>query len=329
MSTASRREFIASASAAASSLLFLAAKESQGRKFEGIYGIPQTPFTESGAVDMETLSEEIRFLHRCGVQGITWPVNASEQSELTYEERIAGAEAIIRANNKGDASVRPAVVIGVQAADGETASKYAQHAEKAGADAIIAIPYKNGISDDVHQMEYYSAIGSSSSKPLFVQAIGNISVDLVLKMAKKIPTLRYVKDEAGNTLQRLNEYRKREPILTGIFTGKNGPTLLDELARGAVGNMPSVGFADLYVATWKAWKAGNQHEAEDIFSKTLLLIVQGQNYGLQGTKYMLQARGVFKNTVCRIKPTPQQTFDAEAKKAMDQSLAYLKPWLKA
>jgi hypothetical protein len=95
MSTASRREFIATAGAAASSLLFLAAKETQKKKFEGIYGIPQTPFTESGAVDMETLGQEIRFLHRCGVQGITWPVNASEQSELTYDERLAGAEAII------------------------------------------------------------------------------------------------------------------------------------------------------------------------------------------------------------------------------------------
>jgi dihydrodipicolinate synthase/N-acetylneuraminate lyase len=201
--------------------------------------------------------------------------------------------------------------------------------EKAGADAIIAIPYRDGLSDDAHQMEYYSAIGAASSKPLFVQAIGNISVDLVLNMAKRIPTLRYVKDEAGNTLQRLNEYRKREQILTGVFTGKNGPTLLDELARGAIGNMPSVAFADLYVATWKAWKAGNQREAEDMFSKTALLLVQGQNYGMQGTKYMLQARGVFKNTICRRKPTPQQTFDEEAKQAIDRSLAYLKPWLKA
>jgi hypothetical protein len=38
---------------------------------------------------------------------------------------------------------------------------------------------------------------------------------------------------------------------------------------------------------------------------------------------------VFKNTICRRKPTPQQTFDEEAKQAIDRSLAYLKPWLKA
>src|ERR1019366_4983599 len=110
MSSPSRREFLATA--AASALLLPAAKgaETGNKKLEGIFAIPQTPFTESGAFDSETLVNEIEFLHRAGVQGITWPVNASELSQLTFDERLAGAEAIIRANRTADVSKRPSVV---------------------------------------------------------------------------------------------------------------------------------------------------------------------------------------------------------------------------
>ena len=329
MSSTSRREFLATA--AASTLLFPAAKaaETGNKKLEGIFAIPQTPFTDSGAFDSETLVNEIDFLHRAGVQGITWPVNASEWSQLTFDERLAGAEAIMRANRKADTAKRPSVVIAVQANDIETAVKVARHADKTGADAILAIPFNSGVkTTDAQQMEYYSAIGAASAKPLFVQAIGEISVDLVLRMAKKIPTLRYVKDEAGNTTARLIEYRKREQLLTGVFTGKHGPNFLDDLSRGAVGNMPAAGIADLYVAAWQAWKASKPDVAQDMFGKTLLMAMHAQNYAVAGQKYMLQLRGVFKNSVCRREGGPQ-IFDADAKKSIEVSMGYVKPWLRA
>ena len=48
-----------------------------------------------------------------------------------------------------------------------------------------------------------AAIGAACRAPLIIQAIGQMSVDMVLRMAERIPTLRYVKDEAGVTLPRL------------------------------------------------------------------------------------------------------------------------------
>ena len=219
-------------------------------------------------------------------------------------------------------------MIAVQASDIDTAVKIARHADKTGADAIIAIPYKSGVgATDAQQIEYYSAIGAATPKPLFVQAIGDISVDLVLKMAKQIPTLRYAKDEAGNTTARLIEYRKKEKVLTGVFSGKHGPNFVDDLMRGAVGNMPAAGISDLYVAAWQAFKAGKMDLAQDMQSKVLLMAMLAQNYGVAGQKYMLQLRGVFKNTVCR-RETGPQIFDADAKKSIETAMAHVKPWLK-
>lgn len=329
MQLSSRRQFIATAAAAGSSLLLKNASGAESKRFEGIFPIVQTPFKDSGALDTDTLSNEVAFLHRMGVQGMTWPQNASEWSLLTPDERFAGAEAIVRANKAAPAATRPSIVIGVQAATAEAAVPFARHAEKIGADGIIAIPFKNGVgTDESKQMEYYSAIASSCSKPLCVQAIGDISVDLVLRMAKQNPTIQYVKDEAGVTLPRLTEYQKHDQKLRGVFSGKHGPTFLEELARGACGNMPASGFADLYVATWQAWKAGKTEEAEDHFSKLLILILDAQTYGVAGQKYILHLRGVFPNAKCR-REQNAVAFDDEAKKAIERSVNYTKRWFKA
>jgi dihydrodipicolinate synthase/N-acetylneuraminate lyase len=320
-----RREFLARAAAGGSMMLLRPAYGAAERRLEGIFPIMQTPFSDSGALDLETLAHEVQFLDRIGVQGMVWPQLASEFPLLSYDERLAGAEALVRANKALDPKARPAVVIGVQASDTETAVKYARHAEKLAPDAIIAIPL-NGGKDEAKQMEYYAAIGEACSRPLIVQAIGPMSVDLVLRMAKQIPTLRYVKDEAGATLPRLTEYRKRGQLLQGVFTGKHGPTLLDDLARGAVGNMPAAGFADLYVAAWQDWNSGKRDQAMDVFAKTLLLIADAQAYGVAGQKYILQLRGVFPNTKCR---GDAAALDDEAKEAIRRTVAYTQRWFRS
>jgi 4-hydroxy-tetrahydrodipicolinate synthase len=177
-------------------LLLRTAYGAPERRLEGIFPIMQTPFSDSGALDVETLAHEAQFLDRIGVQGMVWPQLASEFPLLSFDERLAGAEALVWTNKALDTKTRPAVVVGVQASDIETAVKYARHAEKLAPDAIIAIPL-NGGKDEAKQMEYYAAIGEACSRPLIVQTVGPMSVDLVLRMAKQIPTLRYVKDEAG------------------------------------------------------------------------------------------------------------------------------------
>jgi 4-hydroxy-tetrahydrodipicolinate synthase len=240
-SVPSRRNFLAAAAATGSAIFLPKAYGAPERKLQGIFPIMQTPFAESGAVDMETLAREVQFLHRVGAQGMTWPQMASEWPDLKFDERLAGAEKIVGVNKTLDEATRPAVVIGVQANDIETAVKYARHADKLAPDAIIAIPLDQG-RDDSKQMEYYSAIGEACSRPLIVQTVGQMSVDLVLRMANRIPTLRYAKDEAGVTLPRLTEYAKRGQILRGVFTGKHGPTFFGRSVARSRRQHACVGF---------------------------------------------------------------------------------------
>src|SRR5205085_1159927 len=113
------------------------------------------------------------------------------------QERLSGSEVIASAAKR----LRPAAVIGVQAQETEEAIVYARHAEKIGADAIIALPPPGNPPAD-RVLSYYKAIGRASRLPLFAQTVGDISTQSVVNMALEIPTFRYVKDEAGPTLTR-------------------------------------------------------------------------------------------------------------------------------
>lgn len=316
-----RREFLGALTGAA--LCLKSAPATESKPLAGIFPIMQTPFTESNAVDMEDLAAEVKFLDRCGVPGMVWPQLASEYASLSSDERFAGAETIVKTAK----NLKPAIIIGVQGSDIESAVRYARHAAKLGPDAIIAIPLRD-TKDHAKLLAYYRAIAAECSRPLFVQTIGDMSVDFVLEMAKEIPTLRYVKDEAGQTLPRITEYRTRgADLIRGVFTGAHGKTLLDELARGSSGSMPASGFADLYVQTWDLWRAGKRDAAIDIFSKALLMINEAQAYGLASMKYILQLRGVFKNTRCR--QNTDAIFDAQAQRSLRDTYDFVKRYFRA
>ena len=293
--------------------------QSSDRRFRGVFPIMQTPFSADRKLDMDALIRQVEFLNRIGIPGMVWPQLASEYSTLTQDERTAGAEAIVRAG-KGKSA---AIVLGVQGPDTEAAVRYARHAEKLQPDAIVAMPLST--KDPKQQLAYYRAIGENCSRPLFVQTIGDMSVDFVYQMAATIPTLRYVKDEAGHTLTRLSEYQRRGKPISGVFTGAHGRTLLDEMARGSAGAMPAAGFADLYQRVWDLWHAGDRKQATDLFAKTLLLVTQVSAYGIASLKYILELRGVFRNSVCRSEA--QNLLDDDARHSLKATFEYVQPLL--
>jgi len=313
-----RRDFLRAAA-----FSFAAAKLGASPKpMRGIFPIMQTPYADSGRVDDEVLSKEVKFLDKIGVHGVVWPQLAGEWSTIEPDERLAGAEAVMAAAKGG----RCAVVLGVQGPDAEAARRYARQAEKLGPDAIIALPPREAGNLD-HVADYYRAIAKECGLPLFVQTVGDMSIEFVLRMRKDIPTLRFVKDEAGHTLSRISEYRRVAPDLV-VFTGGHGKTMADELARGASGTMPAAPFADLYVQLWNYWQAGKHEKAMEDLSRISLLVNQVSAYGLPSLKYMLYLRGVFPNWRCRGKAEDPH-FDAEAQRSIKETYEFAHKLLKS
>ncbi len=309
------------------------------KPLRGIFPVAQTPFTESNKLDLDCLVEEVRFIDRGGVHGFVWPQMASEWTTLSEAERLEGNEAIASTGKK----LRPAIVIGVQGKDVASAIKYAKHAEKVGADAIISLPPSES-SDPKTDLEYYKAVGGATRLPLFVQAVGNMNVNLLIDMYKAIPAFRYVKDEAGNPLLSVAPLRERSAGQLNIFSGSHGRDLIDEMRRGFSGSMPAAPFADLYAQTWDLWHAGKHEEAMAMHARTLLFLTEVLSHGTESLKYVLYLRGVFKTYTIRTRQAPgfpaaaktaaggdptEMVLDDEGKQALKETLDCLKPYLKA
>jgi 4-hydroxy-tetrahydrodipicolinate synthase len=303
-----------------------ATTERGAKPLRGIFPIAHSPFTDADQLDIDALVRELHFADRAGVHGFVWPQLASEWSTLKPEERFSGAEAIAAAGK----SLRPAIVIGVQAPDAAGAVRYAQHAHKIGADAIISLP-PPGETNSQALLAYYKRVGQATPLPFFLQAVGDMSVDLIAEIHRAAPNIAYVKDEAGEPLFRIAELQRKSNGEIKVFTGSHGKTLIDEMRRGFSGSMPAMSFVDLYVTAWDAWHAGNQRQAMDAFSKAAMLITEVGPYGIEALKYILYLRGVFKTYQARSAPgrKPRSGLDENGKQTIRAMLDYLKPYLRA
>jgi 4-hydroxy-tetrahydrodipicolinate synthase len=319
---------------------FLYAQGATPKPLRGIFPIAQTPFTAGGKLDLDGLVEEVKFVDRGRVHGFVWPQMVSEWLSLTEQERMLGMEAIASAGKK----VKPAIVFGVQAADLATSLKLAKHAAAVGADGIISLPPSENLTPQ-QMLDYYKAIGGATKLPLFVQAVGDMDINLIMSMYKAIPAMRYLKDEAGDVLARIVQLTKMTSGDLKIMTGSHGRTLLEEMRIGSSGCMPVAAFADLYAATWDLWHQGKHKEAMDMHGRTLLLLTEAGIYsGTEPFKYILYLRGVFKTYAARAASTPGfaaaakaaaagsgpgRPLDEAGKQAIKETVDYLRPYFRA
>jgi 4-hydroxy-tetrahydrodipicolinate synthase len=283
-----RRDFLSCLGAGALMLSLGEQSRAAGSKpLQGLFPIGQTPCTPDNKIDYDALAAEVKFVNRGGVHGFVWPQIASGWASMTPEERMQGTEAILAAGKGG----KTALVIGVQTKDGglDKPLELARHAAKNGADAIVSLPPGGNVSDDNTMVEYYKAIGKATDLPLFVQSQGDMSIDLIVRMFKEIPTMRVVKDEAGIPIQRVAEIRERTNGKLNVFSGQGVRTMITEMERGFMGHCPTTGMSDIYAQAFDLWHAGKKREGFDMFGRLLAFTSIPNSDG-----YALIARGVFK-----------------------------------
>jgi 4-hydroxy-tetrahydrodipicolinate synthase len=314
--------------AALSRISFAAGYGVRMKLLRGLFPIAASPFTPDNKLDLDCLNAQVAFCNRGGVPGVIWPQIASGWTTLSADERFAGAESMINAGAGGKTSV----VIGVQTQgnDLQGAIAFAKHAAKNGADAICSLPPEK--ADDAAMLEYYKAIGGATDLPLFVQTTGDMSVDLVVQMFKTIPTVKVVKDEAGDPLARVTELREKTGGRLAVFAGKGVRQMMDEMRLGFTGFCPTMGLADIFQQVWELYEEGKIHESYDMFGR-----IQAFSTINGADRYVMVARGIFKETT-KSRPTPGMgsggggatapLTDADKKNVRNALDLYLKPYLR-
>jgi len=246
-----RRQCLA-AIALAGTLPYAAALAASTKAMRGALMILTTPYTSSGEVDYEDLAKEVAFCDQCGVQGLVWPQNSSEQRYLSKEERIRGFEVLAEAN-RGRNMV---LVLGVQADDTEGMLEYAKAAESLAPDGMIAIPPTTANSlDEIHA--YYAALCEVTARPIFVQTSGGpdieLTIDFLVKLARDLPQCGYIKEEYGRVHERMLALQEFQPDpIKSVFGATLGRGWLYEMRIGTDGVMTGGAmYADVYAKLWQ------------------------------------------------------------------------------
>ena len=291
--------------------------------FRGVFTIPATPFRKDGQLDEEGLRRIVDFCVACGAHGLVYPVNASQFSTLSDEERLRGSRIVVE-----QCAGRIPVMVGVQGVCTEHALMFSREAQAMGADCVIAMtPY---VAKMVHPdtiVSYYHAISDAIRIPICVQnhTVGTeMSAGLLARIVTEVERVEYIKEEVMPTTHRITEIIELcGSKLKGVFGGAGGRYLLAEYPRGVAGQMPGCHMTDVVVQLWEALEVGDRARAKHIYG--LLAPLYAIETLCRGAIYkeVLRRRGVIASS--RSRNAAPDAMDAADHAALDEILADLEP----
>ncbi len=270
--------------------------------FRGVFTIPVTPFDRHGAIDEDSLKNEVDWCIRAGAHGIVAPVNASESPTLLDDERKRVTRLVVETNAK-----RVPVVIGVSGVSTQASVMFTRYARQVGADAVIAMPpYGVRLADPESVFAFYQAVANAADElPVFIQNWGGpagtvMTAHQLTRLMTEIDNVSYLKEETANAGHLMTTVLATAgDACEGIMGGIGGRYLMDEFQRGACGTMPACQTTDIHVTIWNALEAGNLDKARRTFYRLLPLLNIEAAFGPVVYKEVLKRRGVIANTTLR------------------------------
>ncbi|MCC7484034.1 MAG: dihydrodipicolinate synthase family protein [Burkholderiales bacterium] len=210
---------------------------------KGVMQAPVTPLHDDFSVDYDGLAKMVDFHVRNGAPAIAWPHHKAESPNLTLEERKQGAEVLIRTVAK-----RVPVSIFAAALSEEDALDIARHAERAGADMLLAIsPYCRRPS----QEEIFHSIvriGTHTSLPVLTYNSPwrngegvEFTSDLVARLIERLPNYIGMKDASFHSEKFLEISRVALDMRPGFSIIMGVEHLLASYPLGACGSFSSCG----------------------------------------------------------------------------------------
>ncbi|MBI4195963.1 MAG: dihydrodipicolinate synthase family protein [Betaproteobacteria bacterium] len=208
----------------------------------GVMQSPVTPLKADFSPDLETFERLLDFHVRTSGTAISWPHHKGESLNLTIAERKLFAEAAVKA-----VAGRVPVSIHVSALSVQDSMDLARHAQKTGADAIIAItPYFwNPSTGAIY--DHFVRLGTSIDLPLIAyNSPGYLSGieftgELVTRLIERLPNFIAMK-EASFDSEKFFEIARAALALRPDFALVTGVEyLLPSVPLGGVGSYSSAG----------------------------------------------------------------------------------------
>ncbi len=240
----------------------------------GVMQSPVTPLKEDFSLDIPTYEKLVDFHVRTGATAISWPHHKAESHNLTKEERMRGAEATVNAVHG-----RVPVSIHVSSMSVEDAMDLAQHAQKIGADAIIAItPYFWAPSPDAIY-DYFVRLGTSIDLPMiaynspaYLEGV-EFTAELIERLLLRLPNLVAMKEASFNSEKFMEISRVALKVRPSFSIVAGVEFLAPSVPLGCVGSYSSAGAIcpNLCTALFDACINGRSVEARELQFKLAAL----------------------------------------------------------
>jgi len=295
------------------------------KKIEGILPIIHTPFRADDEIDVDSLKREIDFVYSYPCNGFGLAM-ASELLRLTKDERVETTSLLADLNRQ-----RGVVIISVGAESTKEAIFYGRHAERAGCDAIMAIPPISSAMPESALEHYFDSLAEEINLPLIIQDASGyvgrpIPMDLCVKLLDKYGGDKILfKPESSPLGPNLSLLRDATQGRAKIFEGSGGISLVDSYRRKIAGTMPGCDLLDGVVALWEALEKGDDQRIYSLFFPICAIVAIQAQAGLDGflaiEKYILRKKGIFTSTKRRTPYTWE--LDKETEQEIDRLLLQL------
>ncbi len=298
----------------------------------GVYIISATPFTETGALDLESTDKLADFYIEKGVSGITVLGMMGEAQKMAPEE---SEQFLLRMLKRVGGAVP--IVVGVSDPGMSNLVRLSKFSMDNGAVGVMVAPLAElGTEQKVYNYfaQVFEALGDDipvcyQDYPLATRT--EISVALFNKMVADFDQLVMLKHEECPGLNKISAVRKASDEglrRVSILCGNGGLYLPQELARGADGAMTGFAYPEMLVAFVALHRAGEYDKAEDVFDAYLPYIRHEQQpgFGLALRKEMLHRRGVMASPRVR---APGPTMNATDHKELDRLISRIEQNIEA
>jgi dihydrodipicolinate synthase/N-acetylneuraminate lyase len=265
-------------------------------RYQGVFPVVPTTFTEDGALDLESQKRCVDFMIDAGSDGLCILANFSEQFVLADEEREVLTRAILQ-----HVAGRVPVIVTTTHFGTRVCADRCRRAQEQGAAMVMVMPPYHGATLRVPEaqiVEFYAALSDAIDIPIMIQdapVSGTVlSAALLARMARDIEHVRYFKIETAGAAIKLRELiRLGGDAIEGPWDGEEAITLLPDLEAGATGSMTGGGYPDGIRQILDAWRAGRPEEAAQAYYRWLPLInYENRQGGILTAKALMKAGGV-------------------------------------
>jgi len=272
---------------------------------KGVYVIACTPFTETGALDLESTDRMVDFYLERGAAGLTVLGIMGEAPKLTAAESAIFVKQVL-----SRVAGRAPVVVGVSSPGFAAMGELSRQVMDLGAAGVMVAP-PGALRTDDQIFGYYEGVTRTLGEAPFVLqdyplTTGvQIPPGVILRIVKAMPSCVMLKHEDWPGLNKIAALRsasdKGETRRISILCGNGGLFLPEEMTRGADGAMTGFDYPEMMVGVCRAHAAGQIERAHDIFDAYLPLAryEQQPNLGLVIRKYILARRGAIASGALR------------------------------